>query len=1444
MGILGGLLQVGVSLGLQYLLRNSGQDLPPGPRLEDFKIRTSTYGSDITQCYGASRISGNLIWTAGIEEVVVTTKIKSGGLFDGSTKQKSFLYFSTFSIGVSEGVSQGPLKVFLDGQLVYDGTGTGNFSAEDHELIWYDGRVLQKPSQIIIDDKGGTVGNTDVPGFRNLAHCIFNVLPLQKYGNRIPNFTAIIACNRVAAGPQQDVDNQSDDASNRSDALWYDSRSGYIYKFDWLVTGGSGTTITKIDATDGTVVYSKLLVGVLGGAIRLHDAVEGQKIQQSPIDGMLYGLISSASNPTITKIDPDLGRVILSAAAPGMVNPFVAFGLWLARCPTTGGPIECWMAKSNAPAAVTAGMTGNASLTIPLWGGAEFSLKYPFQEFIPEDRFVDGSGQRAWQFTVAFGAPAQPMWMLSSTIAGNGTSFLTKFIPGVYFHKDMGRLTPCMPKMPGDPPFLRWAAGAGVDPSDRNGRTYSLQNRTQAIPAFNLGAPQKNGNVLVHPGYDLGDHSADAGTTTTLNVTGAQFITDGVRPGMNVERTGGFPDVEEIQTIVSETQLTHTAMSSGWVGGESFRFRNTFDGGSGTQMALVGLDNSFILSNRRQGLPAWAFGKFSLDAYWDGGEQMIENYHQQDYELKDPATGIGSDFEFSIDKSLGSVDGSITRGAIETWHNYGGYHINGPLNEPFWGYDGEIFQRVNPETMRIESPDSVQLDTDFTGAGLNAGASMILIPNGTEAVYIDSANGSGTIAGAEGGSLVYLRRAAGSPEDLASVVADLCSKAGLLPHEYDASALAGEQVRGYAIGSMDAVKSSLDPLMVAYDFQYVESDWQIKFVKKGGSSVFTFVSDDLGVSNEKELVVPTRISENENVRKITVKYISEERDHQTSAQEAFRILDPLPTSFSKNKDTIDVPILFRVDEAQNIARRVLGRVWTERTLLQWSAPPKYLGVDPTDIVTVIADGTTHTAQVQDSGHGGGFQTKVRARSDDAAALTNSQGFGSFGDFVSPTIALTFRTQVAVMDGPLVNSADDPGPGQFTIRSQFIYGRSDFPGASADWGPINQGLNDWFAKSTAAQHGKAVTVLGAAGLGQDGSPGSVHTLDTVNTVEVFMANGVTLQSATDDIGFLECDAETGGTCCYLGGEIIQAKTATLQGSGTYLLSDLLRARFGTEQFAMDHGAGDAVVILRPGQDDSVHVAQRGNELIGTTYGIEATINGSSQVEQAEHLFIGRSLRPYAPAMLDGERDASDNLTARWVRRDRVPADGVGWGDEEDDTLPLSEVQEEYEAVLLINGTFDPNVHDNWRESVSRSVVSDPGTTGQPDLTFEANFNDLGTTPQNTADITDVAALEDFSGFTPHSWVALTNFDQGDMNSFFVVESAVTATLKLRVGTGTGDDTSNDDARVAQLRTYAVFTAAEVAAAGYNTTEPVDVVVYQISATVGRGYPAYRQFGLGG
>ena len=125
------------------------------------------------------------------------------------------------------------------------------------------------------------------------------------------------------------------------------------------------------------------------------------------------------------------------------------------------------------------------------------------------------------------------------------------------------------------------------------------------------------------------------------------------------------------------------------------------------------------------------------------------------------------------------------------------------------------------------------------------------------------------------------------------------------------------------------------------------------------------------------------------------------------------------------------------------------------------------------------------------------------------------------------------------------------------------------------------------------------------------------------------------------------------------------------------------------------------------------------------------------------------------------------------------------------------------------------------------------------TGDFDFTDNG---DGTATITDNGALIDFTDFAVGSWVELQNFDQDDMNTFAVVLSTSTTTDLDLALPDAGTDTSNTDAIVIQLPTFAIFTAAEIAAAGYDTSEPLDVIVYQMSGVVGRGQAGFDSLGV--
>ncbi|GAG32750.1 unnamed protein product, partial [marine sediment metagenome] len=104
---------------MPYILPAKKQKGHGGPRMGDQLITSSAYGTGINIVYGTARVSGVLIWTAGITEVKETF----GKNWLGQGGQTAFEYFCTFAIALCEGEAGAILKVIMDNKVVIDNTG-------------------------------------------------------------------------------------------------------------------------------------------------------------------------------------------------------------------------------------------------------------------------------------------------------------------------------------------------------------------------------------------------------------------------------------------------------------------------------------------------------------------------------------------------------------------------------------------------------------------------------------------------------------------------------------------------------------------------------------------------------------------------------------------------------------------------------------------------------------------------------------------------------------------------------------------------------------------------------------------------------------------------------------------------------------------------------------------------------------------------------------------------------------------------------------------------------------------------------------------------------------------------------------------------------------------------------------------------------------------------
>ncbi len=185
---------VGSIVGALLFPPSGGDTTTEGPRLGDLSVTSSAYGAPIQKSFGTIRMAGNMIWSTGIEEVKSTKKQSSGGKGGGGATQTqvTYEYFSTYAIAFGEGEADDITRIWMDGKLVFDKTGSGDeITKVDLNFRFYPGSETQEPDGLIEADQG--VDQT--PAFRGICYLVFDRIPLKDFGNRIPNITAEVTFN-------------------------------------------------------------------------------------------------------------------------------------------------------------------------------------------------------------------------------------------------------------------------------------------------------------------------------------------------------------------------------------------------------------------------------------------------------------------------------------------------------------------------------------------------------------------------------------------------------------------------------------------------------------------------------------------------------------------------------------------------------------------------------------------------------------------------------------------------------------------------------------------------------------------------------------------------------------------------------------------------------------------------------------------------------------------------------------------------------------------------------------------------------------------------------------------------------------------------------------------------------------------------------------------------
>jgi hypothetical protein len=166
----------------------SGQaSVPQGPRVSDLKLGSSSEGTPLPRVYGKARLPGHLIWATRFKEKKEKVKQQTAGGKNlassaGSgknTKAIKYTYFANVAYAICEGPIDRVGRIWADGKPLKK----GKFDFDIHL-----GADDEPVESFIASKEGG-----DVPAYRGTAYVVFKNMPLESFGNRLPqlNFEVI-----------------------------------------------------------------------------------------------------------------------------------------------------------------------------------------------------------------------------------------------------------------------------------------------------------------------------------------------------------------------------------------------------------------------------------------------------------------------------------------------------------------------------------------------------------------------------------------------------------------------------------------------------------------------------------------------------------------------------------------------------------------------------------------------------------------------------------------------------------------------------------------------------------------------------------------------------------------------------------------------------------------------------------------------------------------------------------------------------------------------------------------------------------------------------------------------------------------------------------------------------------------------------------------------------
>ena len=1192
-----------------------------GPRLSDLRVMSSSEGAPIPRLWGRMRVSGQVIWATDFEEQQQTeSQSGSGGKGGGGNRAKvrTYSYFANFAVALCEGEIDGIGRVWADGKL-FDIT---NVTARLHT-----GNETQEPDSLITAKQGA--GNA--PAYRGLAYIVFERLPIEDFGNRLPQLsfevirsaggaeTKLRAVTIIPGATEFGYDTKVVTRLVEEGITTPENAHAAASESDWTVSLGQLTgSCRNLDAV--SLVVAWFGTDLRCGSCEVKPGVDNRMKETEPETWLVSGtgranahLVSTSNGGPAyggTPSDASVIRAIQDLKARGlkvMFHPFVLMDIPAGNAkPDPYGATEqaAYPWRGRITCAVAPGRPGSSDKSDAVVAeiNAFLGTASPSQ-FTGQGLTVGYSGPAGWGYrrmilhyarlcALAGGVDA---FLIGSELRGLTTlrraGNLFPFVEGlVTLAAEVKAMLPGARVSYG----ADWTEYSGHRPEDGTGDVFFHLDPLWASPAV--------GFIGIDNYMPLSDWR-DGEQHLDREAHGS--IYDPLYLRSNIAGGEGFDwyyrnDTERRQQI--RTPITDGAYGKPWV----FRVKDLAGWWSNPHVNRPGgIEQATPTAWTPRAKPIW---------FTEAGCAAIDKATNQPNAFIDAKSAETALPHFSGGGRDDLIQNRSVSVVSDHWSAAGSHNpvspvYGGPMVDHtrifFWAWDARPYPQF---------PSRGDLWSDAVNQ-----------PRGH---WLNGRIGALPIG---------------------RLIEEICAGQGLT--QVDAGAVEG-LVTGFQVERVMAAREALESLMTVYGIDAVESGGVLRFFMRARASGIAVSADDLAETDaDAPLHTLTRAQETELPAAVKLAYLETALDYRVAAVEARQA-----QGSSRRDLLIELPCAVTQAEAQKRAEVSLQEAWSARESAELALPPTFLALEPGDVLRLALPGGERAIRIEEISDG--TFRKIRGRSFDALVLASAAA-PERGESAAAQ-ALYGRPSAVVMDLPLADGVLAHAPWiAATARP--------WPGALA----VNRRTG-----ASAFSFNRLIEARATMGVLTSGvAQGPLHCLDRGTAFTVRLTTGSLSSASLEDV-LQGANAAAIGSM-ETGFEIIQFQSAELIGERSYRLSLLLRGR---------SGSGPEMMALRPeGQrfvllDEAVVQPQL--SLAQAALAQEWRI-GPAQYDlgraqtSISHRGKRLGLRPLSPCHLRAVRQGGDVLI-RWIRRSRFDSDDWGEGD-----VPLGEERESY-RVDILNG----------------------------------------------------------------------------------------------------------------------------------------------------------------